>query len=158
MKPARAEPVRLFVYGTLMRGHAAHRLLCRNLRSAAPATIRGRLLLHPDGYPVAAVNPADAVSLAGGPIRSARRTGAGGASRIHGELLCLVLDDEDLARLDAYEGCVPGRSSLFARVRLPVRLDRGRRSLSAWTYVAGCSMPLARLPPLTDGRWRAAGR
>ena len=50
-------PVRLFVYGTLKRGHGNHARFCAQAQAIEPATVWGRLYHLPAGYPALEVPP-----------------------------------------------------------------------------------------------------
>lgn len=123
--------VRLFVYGTLMRGQAQDGLLA-GFPARAGAT-RGRLWLHPAGYPVLVADP--------------------GGRRIMGELVELA-DPSRLRVLDLYEGTTDG---LYQRVELPVELEG--QVLTAWAYTMRPEQVRARgLSPLDLTDWRRSGR
>lgn len=127
--------VRVFVYGTLMRTGANHRVLvalgARWISEARTADRRTIVDLGP--YP--ALLPADEA-------RDAR------APQVHGEIF--VLEESELAELDAFEGC----PTLYTRESIAVSTLEG--TTRAFTYV------LARKPPktarpLTTGRYEKLG-
>jgi gamma-glutamylcyclotransferase (GGCT)/AIG2-like uncharacterized protein YtfP len=127
----------LFVYGTLQRGFAAHHRLCGNAIFVTTAAVRGRLHLHPHGYPVLAL-PASSLA----------------ASRdwrwIRGEILRLRDPARALARIDAYEGVIAGVPGLYRRVRVAVR---GAGVRLAWTYAAASPREVAQLPAHPADAW-----
>ena len=126
----------LFVYGTLMVGHAAHGLIAPWVRGVRAARGRGRLFLMPPGYPALVRSAADEV--------------------VHGQLLELDLG-WDWARLDAYEACDPDDpdGSLYQRSVLPFELPDGT-TRSAWCYW----MPSSSEARITSegARWLPGGR
>jgi gamma-glutamylcyclotransferase (GGCT)/AIG2-like uncharacterized protein YtfP len=104
-----AEPLLLFVYGTLrpgLPGPAGH--LVDGLERAGAATVRG-LLFDLGEYP--------------GMVA--------GAGLVHGELL-RVGDPGRLAALDDYEGC-GGPRPLFRRQLTTARRETGEE-VAAWAY------------------------
>ena len=129
--------IRLFVYGSLMRGQEAHHLLdeMRGARRIGRASIRARLF-DLRRYP-AAVH-AD-------------------VGRVHGEIWELDSRPGALARLDRYEAFDRQRAnkSLFVRQHAAVRLPDGT-VVRAWAYF------LRRLPMtaavIENGDWRAHQR
>ena len=124
---------RLFVYGTLMRGGAMHRLLEREAEYLGPGWVRGRLY-RVDDYP--GLVP-----------------GGGPGDRVWGECYRLKAPARTLARLDAYEGCASGQAGRpeYRRERLPVHLETGA-VLPAWVYVY--RRPVHALRRIPDGRFR----
>jgi gamma-glutamylcyclotransferase (GGCT)/AIG2-like uncharacterized protein YtfP len=108
---ARTRPsARLFVYGTLMRGHALHRVLASAATLVGEGRVRGRLLDLGD-YP--------------GLID--------GVGRVRGEIYRLD-DPELLAVLDRVEGYNFERVGyIFERRRATVTLANGRRA-RVWVY------------------------
>lgn len=102
------DPLRLFVYGTLLFDEIAAKVVGRVPR-VAPATLHGyrRIRLRDRPYPA---------------IRRAR------AAHVSGHLLS-GLTGKQLRRIDAYEG------REYRRQRVRVRLPGGAR-VTAWTYVA----------------------
>jgi gamma-glutamylcyclotransferase (GGCT)/AIG2-like uncharacterized protein YtfP len=122
----------LFVYGTLLPGHApkSMRALCDRLTHIGPASIAGRLYdLGP--YPAVVT---------------------GGDECVLGELL--EVDGDDTWReLDRYEGCPrPGEGDgLFRRVRTIATSESGDR-LDCWVYVY--NRDLSRATLVESGCWR----
>jgi gamma-glutamylcyclotransferase (GGCT)/AIG2-like uncharacterized protein YtfP len=127
---------RLFVYGTLMRGHdnPMSRLLSAEADFIAPASIRGRLyrVRH---YP--ALTPSDDAS-----------------DRVFGELFRLHRPHELLLQLDVYESCGPDdpAPAEYRREIHTVTLGAGAPS-EAWTYIY--NWPVAQLPRIASGRFKA---
>jgi gamma-glutamylcyclotransferase (GGCT)/AIG2-like uncharacterized protein YtfP len=130
--------IRLFVYGSLMRGQQAHRLLSerRGARRVGRGWIGGTLLDLGD-YP--GVLPE-----------------TGGTGRVHGELWEMELCPGAWRPLDAYEECdrQEPASSLFARRRVRVHLPDG--AVRAWVYFLTWRPAMARVVP--SGDWRAGRR
>lgn len=120
-----AEPELLFVYGTLMRGHSAHRLMTPGLRFLGPARAAGTL--HDLG-PWPGFRP--------------------GRGFVEGELYAIV-DPRALARLDHWEGIDPAVPESADYCRLVLEL--AEPALRAWVYVY--RGPLAGAPQVA-GRWR----
>ena len=173
--------MRIFAYGTLKRGERNARL-CGDDALRRPATVSGRLYLHPAGHPVLVV-PAELV-LARGSADVARdaalgraaqdaRAGIGrrpehggrslpapeveGWTRIEGELVALADAASRLPALDALEGLVPGRpAGDYERVLLPVRTPGG--VAAAWAWVAPGGRVDASWVALPGPRWPAATR
>jgi len=127
----------LFVYGTLKRGLPAHRRLCANAIFVTTATVRGRLHLHPAGYPVLVVPPSPLVA-------------SGEWRWIRGEILRLRDARRTLARIDAYEGVIAGIPGLYRRLLVSLRAAGTR---SAWTYAASSPSEVADLPVLAADSW-----
>ena len=134
---AKNEAQDLFVYGTLKRGFAAHRRYCGDAVFVAPGAVRGRLHLHPDGYPVLALAPS---MLASGPDWR----------WIQGEILRFRDPARTLARIDAYEGVVAGVSGPYRRLRVAVRAAGVR---FAWIYAAASPVRAAELPVHPASSW-----
>jgi gamma-glutamylcyclotransferase (GGCT)/AIG2-like uncharacterized protein YtfP len=127
----------LFVYGTLKRGFPAHRRFCGDAVFVTRAAVRGRLHLHPHGYPVLALPASTLVAgLDWG--------------WVEGEILRLRDPGRSLARIDAYEGVVPGVPGHYRRLPVPVRAAGVR---FAWTYAAASTRAVAPLPVLPAGSW-----
>ncbi|CAN5922901.1 hypothetical protein BH11MYX4_BH11MYX4_44740 [soil metagenome] len=130
--------VRVFVYGTLMRGHANHRVLVEldasrlgEARTAAPRTLV-------DLGPYPALLPAD-------PARDAG-AGAGAVSvSVSGELF--EVDEAALEILDVFEGC----PDLYVRERIALE-----GAGEAWTYVLARPIPRHAVV-LAQGRYRGGG-
>lgn len=118
----------LFVYGTLMSGHAKAPLL--GARPRHDARVEGTLYDLPAGYPALVL---------------------GGTEWVHGEVVQEV-DDALLRLLDHYEGVDEG---LYRRVQVSLRW--GLRARLVWTYVMdhperrGGKL-------IASGRWRATRR
>ena len=127
-------PVRLFVYGSLMTGFAAHEALlagrpCRVVR----ARMAGRLYALPEGFPGA----------------------TDGEGVVRGELLEFP-DDEILGILDRYEGAGGDRPELYRRAVRPVTLADGS-TVEAHVYLYADPARLeAEGVPLPDGDFRLA--
>jgi gamma-glutamylcyclotransferase (GGCT)/AIG2-like uncharacterized protein YtfP len=127
----------LFVYGTLKRGFTAHRRYCNDAIFVASAAVRGRLHLHPDGYPVLALAP------------SMLAVGADWRW-IEGEILRFRHPGRSLERIDAYEGVIRGLGGPYRRVRVPVRAAGVR---FAWAYAASSPLWAAELPIHPRSSW-----
>lgn len=129
----------LFVYGTLLPGHApaAMRDVVATMRVVGPATVRGRLY-DLGSYPGLVLDVSD--------------------DRVHGQVLAVPDDPDAWLRLDAYEGFVidePERS-LFRRARCPAAVADGA-VIECWVYVYNDGgLPPGR--PVEGGVWRAAAR
>lgn len=149
--------MKLFVYGTLKRGHTGHYLLREDL-AGAPASVRGTLYELPQGYPALSV-PQEDVRAVGtsSPDADARTEEAFGAEkiapkdgpRVHGEVFRIEGPPEWLSKLDRYEGFDPRGASLYRRVLIPVHA--GPEPTPAWTYVM--DSPTGKHLP--EGRWPA---
>jgi len=127
----------LFAYGTLKRGFTAHRRYCGDAVFVAKAAVRGRLHVHPHGYPVLVLAP------------STLSTGEDWRW-IEGEILRLRNPAWTLARIDAYEGVIPGICGSYLRVRVPVRAPGVR---VAWAYAARTADRAAHLPVHPSPCW-----
>lgn len=127
----------LFVYGTLKRGFSAHRRFCGNAVFVTRAAVRGRLHLHPHGYPVLALPPSALVA-------------SPDWGWVEGEILRLRHPGQSLARIDAYEGVIAGVPGQYRRLTVPVRAAGVRL---AWTYAAASSRDVQALPILPAGSW-----
>ena len=141
MPTASAMPYnRIFVYGTLKRGHGNHYLL-EGAEFAGTGVVYGRL--HGRGIPF--LKPAPRTVLAAGTAdfhadaaRQAEEAGCaspepgrGGWSRVRGEVY-LVRDPAMLANLDRLEGFKPGQRSMYTRVLVAAETDAGARAV--WVY------------------------
>lgn len=159
-----ADPLRIFVYGTLQRGWWNHPRYCAGYLEAREATVLGRLYQLPQGYPMVRV-PEEAV-LAGGTasprddaatqarfdrvlslhpdLGGTAGAGLGGPNLaladawrpIRGELLTFDDPVVRLRALDRLEGFLPGAASLYVRVLLPAIPEGADGPVAAWTYVA----------------------
>lgn len=115
----------IFVYGTLRQGGARGKrhLLGANVRRIGDGRTRGTLIDLGE-YP--------------GLLPQPFTLGDSAASTdwVTGEVYELADPAEDLARLDAYEGCAAHDAPPheFERIRLPVMLEGGR-VIEAWVYV-----------------------
>jgi gamma-glutamylcyclotransferase (GGCT)/AIG2-like uncharacterized protein YtfP len=147
-----ASLLRLFVYGTLMRGGRFHERYCKGVLSIEAASVRGRLHQLLQGYLVLVVpeetilarGTADAAADAHRQASVVRESEAHDPSwsDVPGELLTFDDPQTRLRRIDRLEGFYPGAESLYRRVLLPIRCATGS-SLAAWAYVEG---ELARQP------------
>lgn len=126
--PPPAEPTRVFVYGTLMRGHSAHGLMTPGLRYLGPARAAGTL--HDLG-PWPGFRPGSGIA--------------------KGELYALD-DPAALARLDDWEGIDPSSPESGDYVRIV--LDLLEPPLRAWAYRYRGPIDGA---PVVQGRWRDPG-
>jgi len=118
----------LFLYGTLMRGGAAHASfsLHERLAHVADASVRGRLY-DLGGYPGL----------------------VDGDGRVKGEVH-RILDPAVLAELDRYEACDPLHEETSEYVRRAIALPA--LGIEAWVYLY--RGPLDRAVPLATSRWR----
>jgi gamma-glutamylcyclotransferase (GGCT)/AIG2-like uncharacterized protein YtfP len=153
------DPVALFFYGTLKRGHANHDRHCRGALRVQEATLRGKLYDHPFGFP-ALVVPVEDVYATGSadPIHDASEqqrlndTGVhrSDGPRVHGELFTFDDPEARLPALDRLEGFDPdGGPSLYRRVLVPVETTE-RAHVAAWVYAiekpSGVYLPGGRWP------------
>ncbi len=131
------EPIRVFVYGTLIEGFGNNR---RVLRGRGLILGRGwtfgEVYHLPEGYP--ALIP--------------------GNSKVRGQLL--EFDGESaesvMGDLDLLEGCIPGdcENSLYIRRKVPVEMEDGSQ-LTAWTYFYNdTAYPANHGRHITDGNWQ----
>jgi len=122
----------LFVYGTLLPGHAPRSMhaVCERLKHVGGATIVGQLF---DLGPYPAV-----VTGASGLVRGA---------------LVEVADEQTWTALDRYEGCPrPGEAAgLFRRIRTVATIDAGE-TVDCWIYVY--NRDLSRAKRVESGCWR----
>ena len=139
-------PLHLFVYGTLQRGHHNHARCCAPHWPVVPATVWGRLYALPAGFPALELPPGavlahgsddpvqDAEVQAQWPaVRGCRPTGDW--DRIPGELITLPDPARDLPPIDRLEGFQPGRNGLYTRVLVAVNTRDGVHT--AWVYDGG---------------------
>lgn len=136
-KDAVVRPVRLFVYGTLMRGFELH----RECFADAPLTIErgviaGTLIHLPEGYPALLE----------------------GEGWVHGELITLSPKwaEKLWPTLDEAESFIRAGhpSNLYERVKRPV-VRRDRTRVQAWTYVySDPKDALSRGVVVPGGDWR----
>lgn len=156
--------LQVFVYGTLMRGYANHRRLCRGVRFVVRAWVAGRLYRAPAGYPVL-VTPSGDHWLAGtgDAMADVRRLAAVGAPSseaggivdgpvVEGELLTFDDAVTRLPRLDRLEGFNPGGRSEYQRVA--GRVETARGPAAAWYYVGERAWAEGALKRIADRRWR----
>lgn len=115
---------RLFVYGTLRAGEAAHATVAPYVRHAVRATALGTMYALAAGYP--------------GVVADDRGV-------IHGELLTLADLAAALPALDAYEGAD------FTRIPAEITTAAGRGW--AWIYVLVSSELAQGAPVIADGDW-----
>jgi gamma-glutamylcyclotransferase (GGCT)/AIG2-like uncharacterized protein YtfP len=140
---------RLFVYGTLKRGHGNHARYCRGVLTIEPASTIGRLYSLPQGYPMLlvpqshhlAVGTADYLQDAARQQQLTARWQTESLPAlperdwdlIRGEVLTFDDPLARLPRLDALEAFHPGGRSLYHRVLVPVNAADAQ---PIWTYVA----------------------
>lgn len=123
----------LFVYGTLRPGAANFAsYLGPCAISSRPATVRGRLFLHDEGYPFLTA----------------------GDGTVRGEIIEVTAEcwEETIARLDELEEYAPDdeAGSLYLRRRVVAQTADGTR-VSAWTYLWNRPEETGRRLP--DGDW-----
>jgi len=149
--------LKLFVYGTLKRGFWNHDRFCRGVLDIQEAVVRGRLYEMHSGIPVLQVPDGDI--LAGGTtepladVATQARLSDRMASRleptpesaesgdwgpVYGELLTFDDPEARLPAIDRLEGFLPGGSSLYKRVLVPIHA--GESLLLAWLYVGDKSL------------------
>lgn len=116
---------RIFVYGSLRPGRAAHALLARHVRAVAPAVLPDHAL-HARGLPYPTVRPEP-------------------GGRVVGELVDVAGGEAVLARLDAYEG------DGYVRVRVVAATAAG--PVEAWAYVAAPGVTLGDATREPSGEW-----
>jgi gamma-glutamylcyclotransferase (GGCT)/AIG2-like uncharacterized protein YtfP len=150
MRPAppdtRSAPLRLFVYGTLLRGHPNHRRYCGTAVNVEPARAWGRLYDLQVGYP--AMEVPESTILAQGsadPIEDAavqRRVAAtqpamvrpkGDWDLIQGEIVSFDNPLRDLPPIDRLEGFRLGQPGLYHRVLVLAR-SRSKAMPAVWLY------------------------
>lgn len=155
--------IRLFVYGTLLRGGRYHARYCGSASDIGPATVTGRLYDLDAGYPTLAV-PSEAVLAAGTadplgdaktadtwPVSSPAPAADGDWDAVHGELVTFPNPAESLPALDRLEEYEPGATSnLYERVLVLVECDAGLTA--AWTYV-GSERLLGQGRRIVGGKW-----
>lgn len=149
--------LQVFVYGTLKRGQRNHDYYCQDAADISPATTVGQLFDLPFGFPgirvpnsaIHAIGSADYLADARMHHAVARdlETPAAPWSLVHGELMTFP-DANNLTRLDALEGYVPGEKGLYIRVLIPI--TTGEETSLAWAYAltreAGSRLPNNRWP------------
>jgi gamma-glutamylcyclotransferase (GGCT)/AIG2-like uncharacterized protein YtfP len=126
--------VRLFVYGTLMRGfdHPMAKLLSANADFIGEATCRGKLYLVRH-YPGLVLSD-DARDI------------------VHGELFRMRAHDALLREFDMYEACGEGFAPPTEYVREMLQVTLADASATqAWTYVY--NWPVTKLPRIASGRF-----
>ncbi|PKO19388.1 gamma-glutamylcyclotransferase [candidate division BRC1 bacterium HGW-BRC1-1] len=135
--------IRIFVYGTLKRGHANHRL-CAHARSIEPAAVWGRLYHLHWGIPRVEV-PEETILAQGtdDPLADARaqqRTSepefnrpVGDWDLVHGEMVTFADSSRDLPPIDRLEGFHPDREGNFYE-RVLVSAKCGSTTLPVWIY------------------------
>jgi gamma-glutamylcyclotransferase (GGCT)/AIG2-like uncharacterized protein YtfP len=116
---------RLFVYGTLLPGHAARSMIADHVHDVASATTTGKLFVLPQGFPVLVDD---------------------GAAPVQGEVLMLSNLGSALSLTDEYEG------ELFQRITKTVVMSSGQQ-VSAWCYVPRDLSVIAEGLFLDHGDW-----
>ncbi|MFO7954082.1 gamma-glutamylcyclotransferase [Thioalkalivibrio sp.] len=150
--------VDLFVYGTLKRGFANHRALCRRAIKIRAASIAGAIFDLPVGYPAVQI-PGESILLEAGadPVRDAgrqrlvRKPEPPGPAReqVHGEWIRLPNPARTLPALDALEGVRADGRGEYRRALVPAWTEEGPRAL--WVYwMLGRPPGACQLP---EGRW-----
>ncbi len=161
--------LRLFVYGTLKRGFWNHDRFCRGVLDVQEAMVRGCLYEMPSGIPVLQVpevdilahGTADPLADVATQARLSDRVALslkvtpenatpGDWCPVYGELLTFDDPEFRLPAIDRLEGFLPGRSSLYKRVLVPVCIS-GQIS-PAWVYVIAQKHRAWRFLP--KGIWR----
>jgi len=150
----------MFVYGTLMRGHANHRRFCAGALLIRTATIRGRLFHLPAGYPAVSVETVHVIARGSADLerdlgllgRDAPLTGSIGTlagpsadDLVHGEVIWFGDGASRMANIDRLEGFRPG-GGLYDRVLVDAMI--GTAPVRVWTYVqhrpVGTHLPAGR--------------
>ena len=150
-----AKSLKVFVYGTLMRGRRNHGRYCRGALQIQEARVRGRLYQFTSDIPALVVpdedilahGTADPLADVGTqecfheqPISQGYLTPRLAQPElwhlVPGELLCFGDPASRLPDIDRLEGFHPCGRSLYKRVLVLVRKD-DKTMLTAWTYVAG---------------------
>lgn len=143
-------PLRLFCYGTLMRGQRNHERFCRGALSIEEATVRGRLCELPSGIPILSVPDTDIIAIGShhdyweddlliqeqSLLPVCESTDEDGWLRIKGELMTFADPAQRLCSIDGLEGFTSGSQCLYRRVLIPVYCQDGT-TLTAWCYVLG---------------------
>lgn len=160
------ERLGVFVYGTLKRGLHNHDRFCGGYLQVEEATLCGRLYDLPAGFP-ALVVPGASVAARGGAdpagdaALQARLNAASprtpppaeGWDTVRGEYFVFGDPAWRLPVLDLLEGFVPGETSLYQRVLVPVGLPARGTGLFAWAYTRrteeGAYLPGGQWPPAT---------
>ena len=139
--------VKVFVYGTLMRGHGNHEAFCRGAVSVEPAEVWGRLYRYCAGFPALEV-PEDAILAKGteDPVADALLQAKIAASvngnaelvrpegdwdLISGDLITFDDPEIRLPSIDGLEGFRPGEDWFYERVLVLVRASK---VVPAWVY------------------------
>ncbi|MBS4025856.1 MAG: gamma-glutamylcyclotransferase [Clostridia bacterium] len=126
--------IKVFVYGTLMKGFGNHRQIEEQLIGLRPGKVKGELYHLSAGYP-------------------ALRFGEG---TVIGELLTLSDPQQTLAKLDWLEGYSGNNgSNLYNRVEVEVSTDTGTEK--AYCYIwseENCSYLINSGTPVRNGDWR----
>ena len=152
-----AQPLRVFVYGTLKRGYCNHDRYCRGYRQVEAAFVWGRLnglggycpmlvipelpaLAHGTHDPQADTNTQAHWSGQDVSQHPALRQPEGPWWRINGEVFTFDDPLTRLPHLDELEAFAPGGTGMYDRVLLPVRV--AERIEPCWVYIA----PGGRLP------------
>ena len=134
------DPLTVFVYGTLRRGHPAHDAhLAGRIVGVWPARMAGLALHHGPGYPFATETGASPTDVAVGEV--------------------VELDPrravETMAGLDWWEDIDPVAPDrgLYVRVVRTAHLESGA-SRPAWVYLAGPGVALDPTTRIAGGEWR----
>ena len=147
--------LRIFVYGTLMRGCRNYNRYCRGALQIQEVKVRGRLYEFTSGIPALRV-PGEDVLAHGtsdplADVATQERFHEQSISQsnpiptvaqpnrwylVPGELLSFAGPASRLPDIDRLEGFRPGGSSFYKRVLVLARGEH-KTMLTAWTYVAG---------------------
>lgn len=138
--------ISVFVYGTIKSGHR-NSCLCNGADSVVPAEVRGQLYDLPYGFP-AVVFPDDHVyglgtrnfivdakkqqELIEKHKRGVDLLSAGDYGAVYGELVTFTDPMSHMYYFDELEGYTYNRNSMYYRVLVPVKTDRG--ITFAWSY------------------------
>ncbi|MBI1317704.1 MAG: gamma-glutamylcyclotransferase [Candidatus Hydrogenedens sp.] len=156
--------IRLFVYGSLLRGSAEHEEYCSGAAAYAEASVEARLYDLPEGYPSIVVPEPSILAIATfDPLEDARlqltvapappAPAWGDWDTVHGALITLSDAATLLPRIDEYEGCNADSDALYRRVLITVETADGLQT--AWTY-AQSSVDHGRR--ILSGRWLPISR
>ncbi|MDR2353180.1 MAG: gamma-glutamylcyclotransferase [Deltaproteobacteria bacterium] len=138
--PKRNENIlRLFVYGSLKRGHWNHRRFCATVLTIQPAEVWGRLYHLPGGYPAIEL-PEDRILAEGtiDPIADTQKLHferelnferpEGDWDLILGELLTFNDPQNVIPPIDWLEGFSPGKLCLYQRAMTTVLSNNVKQS------------------------------
>lgn len=139
------ETFNLFVYGTLMRGFSPHQRFIPQNCEMVKSQITGNLYHYPAGFPMVELFDKDGVEGTYDYFSDLKKQNDLNKTteikelpfdleygKVYGELYRIPFSEENIFRLDSYEGFNPENVTYYKRTLVPVHIDK--EFVWAWVY------------------------